>query len=87
MLGNSQGVLRSLLSSYLEGLGASEGEVSAEWRDDVSKALHVEEELFVQFWAVHAKGAAGDIRVASNVLGDRVEHDVGSELNWVLQSW
>jgi len=80
---HGNGVLLSSLESDLKGLGASEGQPRVECWHASAHSLHHKEQTVVKLSVVEDQSSANDVRVASNVLSNRVGHNVGAEVKWV----
>ena len=83
-LGHLKRILRSLLDSELEGLAASERNPSVERRHAQAFGLHLEVEVLIQLVIVESDTTSENVGVASDVLRDRVQRDVSTQLERIL---
>lgn len=83
-LGDGQGVRLSAFDSDLEGLGASDNDPGIESGETCSHSLHDEVKSVVKHLVVEHEGSSNHIRMATNVLGERVGYNIGTEEEGVL---
>ncbi len=83
--GDQRGVFAVLTHPQHQRLESTHGQVRVERSRHRTGAVLQERECRVQFLVVGQQGAAHHIGVSTDVLGGRVQHDVGTQQQWLLQ--
>lgn len=84
-LGNGQGALGVLLHAQVQGLQTTVGQEAVKGRRNGTDRVLEEGELGVDLLVGGDGNTHDDIRVSVDVLGDRVDNNVGTELERVLE--
>ncbi len=84
-LGDRHGVVAMPVHPDPERLDPAQGEIGVEGAGNGPGGVLQEPEPLEESWVTGDKGPADDVAVAAEVLGRRVQHDVGAELERTLQ--
>jgi len=84
---NDHCIRARLINSHLKRLRSPKAEPGIKWTNNTTSRLHVEVKLVVEVRIVEHESASNNISMTTNILGQGVHDNIGTEFDWILQHW